>query len=82
MSIRFAVVDPRFAALNGLAAARDDLIKIVDAIPGVPAQQFVTSMEATVTDAANKAVRPWIYKGMAVNFGLLLLGLYLGRRNR
>ena len=80
MSIRFAIVDPRMAALGGLSAARDDLIKIVDAIPGINAQGFVTSMEATVSDAATKAVKPWIYKGMAVNLGLLVLGLWLGRR--
>lgn len=63
-----------------LGAARDDLLRIVDSIPGVDAQKFVTSMEATVSDAATKAVKGWVIKGMIANVGLLLVGLWLSRR--
>jgi len=66
--------------LGNLGAARDDLLRIMNKIPGVPAQEFVTAMEATVSDAATKAVKPWIIKGMVANVGLLLIGLWLSKR--
>lgn len=74
------------AHLGALGAPRDDLLRIVDAIPGVPAEKFVTSLEATVSAAASKAagdaVRPMIIKGALLSAGIGIAAILIARRRR
>ncbi len=67
---------------TGFSAARDDLLKIVDAIPGIPAQQFVTALEKTVSDSATKAVQPLVLKGAIVSAAIGVVAILIARSQR
>jgi hypothetical protein len=76
-------VDPVTRGLSSLDAARDDLLAILNRVPGFSSYsvQFVTSLEKTVEEAASRATSKIVIKGMIFDLVLFGLGYFLGRRS-
>lgn len=78
-----AHIDEVTRGLGRLDGARDDLLAILNRIPGFSgySAQFVTALEATVSDAASKAASKVVIRGVLINSAIFVLGFVLGRRH-